>query len=59
MMKRFYNINMHNRTLTWKSTHCPIAPTGIFELPIQIDFEQATLTYQFHTKEYDILFSSN
>ena len=43
--------------LTYKTTNVPISASGTFELPIQVDFEQATLSYQFHTKEYDICFA--
>ncbi|OQS00460.1 F-box protein [Achlya hypogyna] len=43
--------------LSWKSSHAIVAASGRFELPVRVEYEDSELSYEFHTKEMDIVFS--
>ena len=43
--------------LSWKSSHAIVAASGKFDLPVRVEYEDSEVSYEFHTKEMDIVFS--
>ncbi|KDO34950.1 hypothetical protein SPRG_01012 [Saprolegnia parasitica CBS 223.65] len=43
--------------LSWKSSHAIVAASGKFDLPVRVEYEDSEVSYEFHTKEMDIIFS--